>query len=137
MDASGEERHNCKHHGLLDQWLHNNGNTSLRHNNTTMASGSNPDLNVGDAMAAPCEAQQQQQQQDVSKPDHAERGSLVPYEEEDRELENGDSIFGSLTKMVQVSNDIVDELAKPSALLDKMDAHMDPLIDNLKFTVSK
>lgn len=113
MDASGGERHNCKHQGLLDQWLHTN-ETSLRH---YTASGSDAELTAGDSMA-PSEAQQ-----DVSKPDDAE-GSLVPYEE--KELENGDSIFGSLTKMVQNSNDIVDDMAKPSTLLDKLDGEMDP-----------
>ena len=113
MDASGGERHNCKHQGLLDQWLHTN-ETSLRH---YTASGSDAELTAGDSMA-PSEAQH-----DVSKPDDAE-GSIVPYEE--KELENGDSIFGSLTKMVQNSNDIVDDMAKPSTLLDKMDGEMDP-----------
>jgi len=120
MDASREEHHNCKHHGLLDQWLHNNG-SSVRHN-----SSSNNNDNTA------CRSDP-----DVSKPDHGE-GSVVPFEEE-RELENGDSIFGSLAKMVQASNEIiVQEMAKPSStLLDKMDAHMDSLIDNLKLTVSK
>lgn len=113
---SGEERHNCKHYGLLDQWLHNSG--SRHHNNSDMVSGS------GDVL------------KNVSKvPD----GALVPYNEEDeeRELENGDSIFGSLTKMAEVSNEIVHEMTRPS-LLDKMDTHLDPpLIDNLKLTSSK
>jgi len=124
MDASGEERHSCKHHGLLDQWLLNSNG---RHNN---CSSNNNNNNTASTRSDP----------DVSKPDHPAEGSLVPYEEEERELENGDSIFGSLTKIVQASNEnIVLQMAKPScSLLDKMDAHMDnPLIDNLKLTVSK
>lgn len=124
MDASGEERHSCKHHGLLGQWLHING-TSLRHHT---ASGSDPELTAVDSMVLG------EVQQDVSKPDDA-AVSVVPYQE--KELENGDSIFGSLSKMVQHGNDIVDEMAKEGPLLDKMDGEMDPLIDHLKLTVSK
>lgn len=113
---SGEERHNSKHYGLLDQWLARHQNNS----NMVSGSGDHPDV-----------------LKNVSKvPD----GALLPYNEEDeseRELENGDSIFGSLTKMVEVSSEIVHEMTRPS-LLDKMDTHLDPpLIDNLKLTSSK
>lgn len=113
-----------KFYDFLDQWWQNNAKL-VKH---TGASTNVSDLPVGTLVESTTAIKVRE---DNDPKIQIEESCTPKSQRKQVQVKDVSNIYGTFSKMVENSTIMVNHFAKTSALLEKMDAHMDRLIDKL------
>jgi hypothetical protein len=125
-DLSAEARlgRGFKFYDCLDQWWQNNAKL-VKH---TGASTNESDLPLGTLVESTTTIKVKE---DDGPKLEIEESCAPKSQRKQVQVKDVSNIYGTFSKMVENSTIMVNHFAKTSALLEKMDAHMDRLIDKL------